>query len=122
MENAPDPRLRPEYAQGGLVAVTTVANVAEAEMVRDMLLGEGIPCTVRPAGSFDPRFFTLGTGRHEVLVRESGYEAAYEQVHGEPPPIEAPRARRGPEPGNLLAVVLIAFGLIALLIWLAGNA
>jgi hypothetical protein len=118
MVREPDPRLRSEYAQGSLVAVTTVANVAEAEMVRDMLLSEGIPTLIRPARSFDPRFLTLGTGAHEVLVRESGYAAAYELVHGEPPPLRSPASRSRPEPGNLLAVVLIGIGLIAFLVWL----
>jgi hypothetical protein len=116
----PDPRLRPEYAHGELVAVTTVSNPAEAEMLREMLLAEGIPSMVRLARSLDPRLLPTG-GPHEVLVRESGYEAAYQLVHGEPPPVKAPGSRSGPEPGNLLAIVLIAFGLIALLIWLSGN-
>ena len=86
MADAPDPRLRPEYARGELVGVTTVRHVAEAEMLRDRLLEEGIPAMVRPTGSFDPRFFTGGVGAHEVVVRSSGYEIAYELVHGEPPP------------------------------------
>jgi hypothetical protein len=120
MDGAPDPRLRPEYAQGELVAVTTVGNPAEAEMLREMLLAEGIPSMVRLARSFDPRFLP-GGGRHEVVVRESGYEAAYELVHGEPPQPGSPTSRSRPEPGNLLAVVLVALGLIALVIWLSGN-
>jgi putative signal transducing protein len=86
MVREPDPRLRPEYAQGEMVAVTTVRNVAEAEMVRDMLLGEGIPTMVRPARTSGLTAVDLGTGAHEILVRESGYEAAYQLVHGDPPP------------------------------------
>ncbi|MGH2980024.1 MAG: hypothetical protein ACRDLQ_10380 [Solirubrobacterales bacterium] len=120
MDPTPDPRLRPEYAQGGLVAVTTVGNPAEAEMLREMLLAEGIPSMVRLARSLDPRFLP-GGGPHEVLVRESGYEAAYQLVHGELPEPQSPTSRFGPEPGNLLAVVLIALGLIAAVIWLSGN-
>lgn len=121
VRDEPDPRLRPEYAQGELVTVTTVANVAEAEVLRDMLLAEGIPTMVRPARSFDPRFFTLGMGAHEVLVRKSGYEAAYELVHGEQPQLRSPASRSRPEPGNLLALVLLGLGLIAFLAWLSGN-
>jgi hypothetical protein len=119
MDRAPDPRLRPEYAQGELVAVTTVTNPAEAEMLREMLLAEGIPSMVRLARSFDPRFLP-GGGPHEVLVRESGYETAYQLVHGELPQPEAPTSRSRPEPGNLLALLLIALALIALVIWLSG--
>jgi hypothetical protein len=121
MVREPDPRLRPEYAQGELVAVKTVGNRAEAEMLRDMLLGEGVPTLIRPARSFDTTFTTLGMGAHEVLVRKSGYETAYELVHGEPPPLRSPASRSRPEPGNLLAVVLIGIGLIAFLVWLGGN-
>jgi hypothetical protein len=120
MDRAPDPRLRPEYAHGELVAVTTVGNAAEAEMLREMLLAEGIPSMVRLGRSFDPRFLPAG-GPHEVLVRESGYEAAYQLVHGELPQPQLPTSRSRPETGNLLAAVLAGVGLIALLIWLSGN-
>jgi hypothetical protein len=84
MDREPDPRLRPEYAHGKLVPVTTARHPAEAEMLRDMLLAEGIPSMVRAARSFNPLDLT-GGGKQEVLVRESGYEAAYELVHGEHP-------------------------------------
>ena len=48
-------------------------------------------------------------------MRESGYEAAYQLVHGELPQPSAPRlALPARSPGNLLAVVLIAVGLLAL--------
>jgi hypothetical protein len=116
----PDPRLRPEYAQGELVAVTTVRNPAEAEMLREMLLAEGIPSMVRLARSLDPRFLP-GGGPHEVLVRESGYEAAYQLVHGGHHELQPPTSRVRPEPGNLLAVVLVGAGLIAGFVWLSGN-
>lgn len=121
MVREPDPRLQSQYAQGDLVAVRTVANVAEAEVLRDMLLAEGIPTMVRPARTFGSTFVTLGMGAHEVVVRESGYAAAYELVHGEPPPLQSPASRSRPEPGNLLALVLLGLGLIAFLIWLSGN-
>jgi hypothetical protein len=120
MDRAPDPRLRPEYAQGELVVVTTARHPAEAEMLREMLLAEGIPSLVRPGRTFDPRFLP-GAGPHEVLVRESGYEPAYELVHGEPPGLRPPASRSRPEAGNLLAIVLIVAGLLALLVWLSGN-
>lgn len=120
MDRAPDPRMRPEYGRGELVAVTTVSNPAEAEMLREMLLEEGIPSMVRLARSFDPRFLP-GGGPHEVLVRESGYEAAYQLVHGRDPDPRVPAARGRMEPGNLLALILVGVGLVALAIWLSGN-
>jgi hypothetical protein len=116
----PDPKVRPEYTHGNLKTVTSVPHVAEGEMLRGMLLEEGIPSMVRPARGFViPQ--ALGAGPHEVVVPESGYEAAYQLVHGEPPQPQHPSSRSGPEPGNLLAVVLIVVGLLALLVWLSGN-
>ena len=62
---------------------------------------------VRPARGFViPQ--ALGAGPHEVVVPESGYEAAYQLVHGELPQPQHPGSRSRPEPGNLLALVLIA--------------
>jgi hypothetical protein len=116
----PDPKVRPEYTQGDLMTVTTVRHSAEGEMLRGMLLEEGIPSMVRPTRGFViPQ--ALGAGPHEVVVSASGYEAAYQLVHGELPQPQHPASRTGPEPGNLLAVVLIVVGLLALLVWLSGN-
>ena len=115
-----DARVRPEYTHGDLVTVTTVSNVAEGEMLRGMLLEEGIPSMVRPArSSVIPQ--ALGTGPHEVVVPESAYETAYQLVHGELPQPSRPGSRSRPEPGNLFAVVLIVVGLLAFLVWLSGN-
>jgi hypothetical protein len=116
----PDPKIRPEYTHGDLRTVTTVRHVAEGEMLRGMLLEEGIPSMVRPARAFViPQ--ALGAAPHEVVVPESGYEAAYQLVHGELPQPQHPGSRSRPEPGNLLAVVLIVAGLLAFLVWLSGN-
>jgi hypothetical protein len=115
-----DARVRPEYTYGDLVTVTTVPNVAEGEMLRGMLLEEGIPSMVRPArSSAIPQ--VLGIGPHEVVVPESAYETAYQLVHGEPPQPAHPGSRSRPAPGNLLAVVLIVAGALAFLVWLSGN-
>jgi hypothetical protein len=116
----PDPKVRAEYTHGDPVTVTTVPHVAEGEMLRGMLLEEGIPSMVRPARSFAiPQ--ALGTGPQEVVVPESAYDAAYQLVHGELPQPPHPGSRSRPEPGNLLAVVLIVLGLLAFLVWLSGN-
>jgi hypothetical protein len=103
-----------------LRAVTTARHQVEAELVQGMLREEGIQSMVRPSRSFDlPQF--MGAAPHEVLVHESDYAAAYQLVHGHEPEPQLPGSRSGPEPGNLLAVVLIALGLIALVVWLSGN-
>ena len=115
-----DAKVRPEYTHGDPVTVTTVRHVAEGEMLRGMLLEEGIPSMVRPAPAFAiPQ--ALGTGPHEVVVPESAYETAYQLVHGEPPQPAHPASRSRPAPGNLPAVVLIVVGALAFLVWLSGN-
>jgi hypothetical protein len=103
-----------------LRTVTTARHQSEAELVRGMLEEEGIKSMVRRAPSFAlPQF--LGAAPHEVLVRESDYDTAYQLVHGHEVEPRPPGARSGPEPGNLLAVLLIGVGLIALIVWLSGN-
>jgi hypothetical protein len=113
-----DPKVRPEYTHGDLMTVTTVRHVAEGEMLRGMLLEEGIPSMVRRAFGI-PQF--LGAAPHEVVVPQSAYETAYQLVHGELPQPPHPGSRSRPAPGNLLAVVLIAGGALAFLVWLSGN-
>jgi hypothetical protein len=103
-----------------LRTVTTAGHQVEAEVIQGMLREEGIESMVRRARTFDlPQFG--GGGPHEVLVGESDYERAYQLVHDRELEPRPPGSRSGPEPGNLLAVLLIGLGLIALAVWLSGN-
>ena len=80
-------KIRPEYSQGPLVKVGRAANQPEAELLSTLLLEEGIPSMQRRAGGFDVPDF-LAAGPRDILVPESGAEAAREALT--PPPRGAP--------------------------------
>jgi pimeloyl-ACP methyl ester carboxylesterase len=70
-------KVRPEFARGELVRVAGGRNQAEAELIGGLLLEEGIPSLVRRAAGSDVPDF-LAAGQRDVLVPESGAEAARE--------------------------------------------
>jgi hypothetical protein len=72
-------KIKPQYAEGELVKVARVANQVEAEFIAGLLLEEGIPCLLRSqiAG------YAPVTGPRDVLVPESGADAAREALKWE---------------------------------------
>jgi len=72
-------KIDPQYAQGRLVPVARAESGPEAEFIAGLLLEEGIPSMVRRAGGFDVAEF-LAAGPREVLVPESGAQAAREAL------------------------------------------
>jgi Putative prokaryotic signal transducing protein len=76
-------RIRPEYAQGELVRVGRAQHQAEAELIQNLLLEEGIPSMTKRSGGFDVPDF-LAAGPRDILVPSSGAQAARELL--EPPP------------------------------------
>jgi hypothetical protein len=68
-------KVRPQYARGELVKVTGARNLAESELIQNILLDQGIPSVLRRTRGFDVPDF-LAAGPRDVLVPESGYEAA----------------------------------------------
>jgi hypothetical protein len=68
-------KIRPQYAEGGLVRVAGARNQAEAELVQGMLLEEGVPSLMRRSGGFDVPDF-LASGPRDILVPASGVAAA----------------------------------------------
>ena len=68
-------KIRPQYAEGGLVRVAAARNQAEAELVQGMLLEEGVPSLMRRSGGFDVPDF-LASGPRDILVPASGVAAA----------------------------------------------
>lgn len=87
-------KIKPEYARGALVKVARANNQPEAELIEGLLLEEGIPCMLRRSGGADVPDF-LAAGARDVLVPESGADAAREALV--PPP--AWTAQRGRPPG-----------------------
>jgi Putative prokaryotic signal transducing protein len=72
-------KIKPQYADGKLVKVARAANQPEAEFIEGLLLEEGIPCMLRRSSGFDVAE-SLAAGPRDVLVPESGAEAAREAL------------------------------------------
>ena len=68
-------KIRPEYTRGRLVRVAGGRNQAEAELIQNLLIEEGVPSILRRSAGFDVPDF-LAAGPRDVLVAESGAEAA----------------------------------------------
>lgn len=117
-------KINPRYARGELVRAAVARNLAEAELIKGMLLEQGIPSMVRRTGGFDVPDF-LAAGPRDVLVPTGGAEAARELLsevdEGEPdhegatvdPPGRSWELRLV---AGLLAA-LLAFGAVAGGIW-----
>ncbi len=109
-------KVDPRYRDGRLVVVAAARNLTEAEFLQGLLLEEGVPSMLRRSRGFDVPDF-LAAGPREVLVPESGYEAAREVLlqadvlHPE---------REGIRPSIVLACLLAGVALIVLIAVLAS--
>jgi hypothetical protein len=72
-------KIKPQYSEGALVKVARAESQPEAEFIEALLLEEGIPSMLRRSGGFDVPDF-LAAGPRDVLVPESGAEAAREAL------------------------------------------
>jgi hypothetical protein len=72
-------KIKPQYAEGELVKVARGANQPEAEFIQGLLLEEGIPSMLRRSPGSDVAE-SLAAGPRDVLVPESGAEAAREAL------------------------------------------
>jgi Putative prokaryotic signal transducing protein len=110
-------KINPAYTEGELVRVAGGRNQAEAELIQNMLLEEGVPSMLRRTAGFDVPDF-LAAGPRDVLVPEAAAEAAREllmQADLAPPaPAERPRQR----PLLLLGVIGLGGAGAALVAWL----
>lgn len=68
-------KVKPQYTEGELVYVARAQHQAEAELIQNLLLEEGIPSMTKRSGGFDVPDF-LAAGPRDVLVPRSGAEAA----------------------------------------------
>jgi hypothetical protein len=74
-------KIKPQYAEGDLVKVAHAKSQHEAEFIAGLLLEEGIPCLLRNSiGGYSPM-----VGPREVMVPESGADAAREALSWERP-------------------------------------
>jgi hypothetical protein len=110
-------KIRPELTRGPLVRVAGGRNQAEAELIQNILLEEGVPSIVRRTAGFDVPDF-LAAGPRDVMVPESGASVAREALFAadiapSPPP-------RGVDRGQALRIGLAVAGgsaLAALIAW-----
>ena len=106
-------KVQARYVEGPLVRVATARHQAEAEMIQNLLLEEGIPSLARRTGGFDVPDF-LAAGPRDIVVAASGEEAAREilgdrrdEPHEPLPPHKHPAWVRA------LAVTLSVLALVA---------
>jgi hypothetical protein len=97
--------VRPSYTDGPLVKVARARHQAEAEMIENLLLEQGIPALSRRSGGFDVPDF-LASGPRDILVPASGAEAAREVLGAEEPAAEPASAPGAPAWVRALAVAL----------------
>src|SRR2546423_7687770 len=96
-------KIRPELTRGELVRVAWSRNQAEAELIQNLLLEEGVPSIARRSAGFDVPDF-LAAGPRDVLVPESGVETARETLHqADIEPLAATSA--GPSRGHIARVL-----------------
>ena len=72
-------KIKPQYAEGRLVKIARANSQPESELIEALLLEEGIPSMSRRSGGFDVPDF-LAAGPRDILVPESGAEAAREAL------------------------------------------
>jgi hypothetical protein len=74
-------KIKPQYTDGPLVKVAGAKSQPEAEFIAGLLLEEGIPCLLRNSiAGYSPLI-----GPREILVPESGAEAAREALKWDRP-------------------------------------
>jgi hypothetical protein len=109
-------KIKPEFARGELVRVAGGRNQAEAQLIQNLLIEEGVPSLLKRAvGSDVPEM--LAAGERDVFVPESGVQAARDVLLAAEllPSDVAPLQR--PNPLKLLLVVLAGGALTALVAW-----
>jgi hypothetical protein len=112
-------KIDPRYTEGELVRVAGGRNQAEAELIQGLLLEEGVPSILRRTRGFDVPDF-LAAGPRDVLVPESGLEAARAALHQTdlaPPPNGAVR----PNPLVLVVAVVLTGAGAALIAYLLQS-
>lgn len=68
-------KIHPRYAKGELIRVAVARNLSEAELIKGVLLEQGIPSLIRRTAGFDVPDF-LAAGPRDVLVPEAGVAEA----------------------------------------------
>jgi len=115
-------KINPEYTRGNLVRVAGGRNQAEAELIQNLLLEEGIPSIVRRSAGFDVPDYLAG-GPRDIMVTESAQSAAHEMLLDTN---LAPQERPPEQARSPLRTAAIVGGIVAgamlfvYLLWLAA--
>jgi hypothetical protein len=113
-------KIDPSYTEGPLVRVAGGRHQAEADLIQNLLLEEGVPSIQRRSAGADVPDF-LAAGPRDVLVPEAGLAAARDvllQSQLKPSERAAPR----PHAAKLAAIVVAGGGLATLVAWLLQRA
>jgi hypothetical protein len=110
-------KIHPELTRGPLVRVAGGRNQAEAELIQNILLEEGVPSILRRTAGFDVPDM-LAAGPRDVLVPESGALTAREALFAADiaPAAELPGHDRA-QVLRITAAVVGGSGLAALIAW-----
>jgi hypothetical protein len=111
-------KIKPQLAEGELVAVAWARNQAEGEFIQGLLLEEGVPSLLRRSAGFDVPDYLAG-GPRDVLVPQSG-ETTAREILLQAEIISSDRADRRavPHPGRLLLGLLVGVAVVFLVVWL----
>jgi predicted nucleic acid-binding Zn ribbon protein len=112
-------KVKPQYAEGGLVRVAWARNQVEAEFIQGLLLEEGVPSLLRRARGFDVPDF-LAAGPRDVLVPESGFAVAREILLQAEIVSDEEKMSSVTRPTRLLAGLLLALVVVAVVLF-AGT-
>jgi len=111
-------KIKPQLSEGDLIRVAGARNQAEGEFIQGLLLEEGVPSVLRRSAGFDVPDF-LAAGPRDVMVPQSGVETAREVLLSADLLADAPPYR--PQPGRLLAGILIAVVLVGVIVWIGTE-
>jgi hypothetical protein len=116
-------KIDPAYTEGELVRVAGGRNQAEAELIQNMLLEEGVPSMLRRSMGFDVPDF-LAAGPRDVLVPASALEAARDLlVAADLAPTEGAGGESQLRKGLLIAsAIVLGAGATAAIAWLLQSA
>jgi hypothetical protein len=110
-------KIKPEFARGELVRVAGGRNQAEAELIQNLLLEEGIPSMFKRSAAFDVPDM-LAAGERDVLVPESGAQAARDfLIEADLMPSAGAEPMARPNPVKLLIGFVAGAALTTGIIW-----
>ena len=103
-------KVKRQYSEGSLVTVAVSRNEAEAELIQNLLLEEGVPSTLRRPSGLD---LPAMAGPRSVLVPASGADTAKEILRFDERPRRIARQPRAVRVAAWALLVLIVAGIVA---------